>query len=77
MDGSAKGIGMDQIEPLDWEKLKASSLHRQLGHKLAVAFISHQLGVSFKTAEGYAKDESVGDAWLLVADFALQVTGRA
>jgi hypothetical protein len=54
------------------DELRSSDYHRELGQKMWAAFLAQQQGISLNSA--VKKFEGpVGDGWLLVADFALQV----
>jgi hypothetical protein len=55
-------------------ELRQSTFHQQLGQKMCAAFIAQQQGITLSTAANKVT-ESVGDRWLIVAEFArLQCT---
>jgi hypothetical protein len=57
-------------------ELRQSAFHQELGRKMCAAFIAQQQGVSLGTALKKVPDH-VGDAWLVVADFAERTVTEA
>ena len=53
------------------EELRSSDYHQELGQKMWAAFLAQQQGISLNSAAKKVEG-SVGDLWLMVADFALQ-----
>ncbi len=51
------------------DELRNSAYHQQLGQKMCAAFIAQQQGITLNTALGKVP-ESVGDLWLIIAEFA-------
>ncbi len=62
--------------PKTLEELRQSSFHQELGRKMCAAFMAQQQGVAVGTALKRIPDQ-VGDAWLIVADFAERPVGKA
>ena len=51
------------------EVLRDSEFHQELGQKMCAAFIAQQQGIALNTA--FKKtSQSIGDFWLVVAEFA-------
>ncbi len=53
------------------EELRSSDYHQELGQKMWAAFLAQQQGISLNSAAKKVEG-SIGDLWLMVADFALQ-----
>jgi len=54
-------------------KLRQSQLHNELGRNLCAAYIAHQQGTSIPTALKKLPSTPIGDAWLFIADFTIEI----
>lgn len=50
---------------------KADDYRKKLARDFCTACIANQMCVTFKTAQGYAEGDEIGELWLFLADIAI------